>query len=279
MTSLTDPRALPSPARLAMGLKPLEDRPVLWPDTNRADELAFKQNLWEREGREVFDALTECDAEQQECYALLAEELGARHGLSPSRNPHPALLDIGLQVQEDLLLLTAHAHTYRLIAGALFFPALWRLQDKIGKGLAGIHAPVPHYDSQLDVAMNRLFARLQTSQPLERFNWTIHDTPDLYRPGVHGEDGADWPVDPMLGEKLWLRGERQVLVRLPQTGAILFTIKTWREKLGTAVARDPGWAEFLFRVLDEMPAQMKAYKSLTAKETALRHWLAEKTGI
>lgn len=275
MSALTDPAALPSPARLAMGLRPLGDGPVLVPDGERESELALKHDLWAAQGREVFDALPGCEDAQHEVLTLLSAELANRHGLAFAPGGRAALLEIGLAVQEDLLLLAPHGPTYRLVAGALFFPALWRLQDKMGKGLAAIHGPVPNYPAQLETGMDRLFAHLQAGQPLERFNWTLHDSPDLYRPGAHGAAEQDWPVDPALGQKLWLRGERQVLLRLPETGLILFTIKTWRDRLDHAVAADPRWRDFLGRVLDEMPAEMKAYKSLPAREAALRAWLAE----
>ena len=278
MSILTDPMALPSPRRLAMGLKPLADRPVLWPDAERTEELALKKSLWAAQGREVFDALPGTQAVQDEVRTVLAAELTGRHGLPYEAGGYAPLLDIGLAVQEDLLVLEAHQHTYRLVAGALFFPALWRLQDKLGKGLAAIHGPVPNYAEQLETGMDRLFARLQTGVPLERFNWTLHDTPDLYRPGVHGGAGEDWASSPALGEQLWLRGERQVLLRLPVSGAIVFTIKTWRERLDKAVTRDPDWGVFLTSVLAEMPPEMKDYKSLTAKQTALADWLEGKYG-
>ncbi len=276
MSILTDPMALPSPRRLAMGLKPLGDRPVLWPDAERGDELALKENLWATHGRDVFDALPGTQEVQEEVRTVLVAELTGCHALHYEAGGYAPLLDIGLAVQEDLLVLEAHQHTYRLVAGALFFPALWRLQDKLGKGLAAIHGPVPNYSEQLETGMDRLFARLKSDQPLERFNWTLHDTPDLYRPGVHGGADDQWASSPALAEQLWLRGERQVLLRLPASGAILFTIKTWRERLDHAVARDPDWIMFLSRVLAEMPPEMKDYKSLTAKQAALAQWLENK---
>ena len=53
--------------------------------------------------------------------------------------------------------------------------------EKIGRDLAGVHAPVPFYD-QIRRPMINVFNRgLVVGKPLERFNWALTDDPSLFQ--------------------------------------------------------------------------------------------------
>ncbi len=58
-----------------------------------------------------------------------------------------------------------------------------------------------------------------------RRNLSIHCHDDLYRPEPH-ESPESFAPDASGIDQVWLRSERQTLVRLPRTEAVLFTIKT-----------------------------------------------------
>ena len=58
-----------------------------------------------------------------------------------------------------------------------------------------------------------------------RRNLSIHNHDELFRPEPH-ESPRSFAPDPSGLDQVWLRSERQTLVRLPRTGAVLFTIKT-----------------------------------------------------
>jgi hypothetical protein len=57
-----------------------------------------------------------------------------------------------------------------------------------------------------------------------RVNWSLVDTPEPYRPPEHRARAAITAA--LAGEQLWLRVERQTLRRLPDSGAVLFGIRT-----------------------------------------------------
>lgn len=112
---------------------------------------------------------------------------------------------------------------YVLRAGALCFPARWILAEKIGRPLTAIHDPVPEYGSDLARRVNRLFQAIRVEQPMYRVNWLVYETPEPHLPrGVAEKQHRI--ADPEKG--LFLRTERQTLHRLPQTGAVVFGIKT-----------------------------------------------------
>ena len=88
-------------------------------------------------------------------------------------------------VQEDLCVLVEHEGRYRLEAASLCFPSHWRLHEKLGRSLAAIHAPVPHYAEELEAKVDRFFDRLRVDRPVVRRNLSIHCHDDLYRPEPH----------------------------------------------------------------------------------------------
>ena len=65
--------------------------------------------------------------------------------------------------------------------------------------------------------------RLPPGRVLERANWGLSATANSSAP-LHTKDRRpDWEG---VGAERWLRIERQTLRRLPQTGAVVFTIRT-----------------------------------------------------
>jgi hypothetical protein len=129
-------------------------------------------------------------------------------------------------VAEDLCVLLNDGGQWVLAAGVVCFPSHWRLRDKVGRPLAEIHGPVPDYVDELADKVDRFVDRLRPERPVWRRNWTIHTSPELYTP------------EPVHGDELWLRSERQTLRRLPETQAVAFTIRTQQVPLATVKTHD-----------------------------------------
>jgi len=122
-----------------------------------------------------------------------------------------------------LMLADPDCGEYRLQAAILCFPARWLLAEKMGHPLTVIHDPVPEYDATLARRVNRVFEALRVGRPIVRANWIIHTDPELYLPiGRETKRVARTRGD----GPLYLRTERQTLVRLPRTEAVVFGIKT-----------------------------------------------------
>jgi hypothetical protein len=138
-------------------------------------------------------------------------------------------------VHEDLCLLTQREgeEVYRLIGAAVAWPSDWRPADKLGLPLRALHAPIAGYEEQLASGVDRFMATLRPGTIYGRCNWFIAPTGARRWLAERPAAQAFAHVTPdNAGETLFVRSERQTLRRLPETGAILFTIGIYVEPLG-----------------------------------------------
>lgn len=277
--------------QLTLGIKAIA--PAEWTevDDRYAGQLAEKGRLLRERPEEVFGALAESLPAQAECLEmLLAHLFRDRPGLVECDGDSLVLsrtgdrfdrlafadrpLDLaGRLVQEDLCLMAPSQGSWRLVAATLCFPSRWRLADKLGRPMAGIHAPVPGFNDRLARPVDRFFDRVDPGQVFMRLNWSVIDDPALFQPTGHGRTGVDDSITAAnAGDRLWLRIERQTFVRLPHSGALVFGIKTVTDPLA-ALAGRPDLAAALRSTLDGMPDDMRRYKSLAPFAAALAGWL------
>ncbi|MEO9580338.1 MAG: DUF3445 domain-containing protein [Marinomonas sp.] len=145
-----------------------------------------------------------------------------------------ALLEAATTAHEDMCILTRASNTepYRLAAAAVAWPSDWSPADKIGKPLRALHEPIAGYEEQLATSVDNFMAKLKSGAIYGRANWFISHTPDMRWIGAPPEQAFTHVTPQNAGETLFVRSERQTLRRLPQTGAILFTIGIYVELLG-----------------------------------------------
>ena len=245
----------------------------------RSRQLAEKAKLFDQRHGEVFAATPEGLTASREVLAMVMAHLQQHNGAAaptPDPNLHPLEAAARL-VPEDLLLLAPRARSdeadmldWCLVAAALAFPAHWVLAEKMGRPLAGIHEPVPHYAAQLETPMDRFFTRMQVGPISHRWNWSVVTTDRLFTP--HRTRRA--PLKPGAGiDDIYLRMESQTLRKLPESGQVLFTIRTYVEPLGRW-ADVPGAMESLVEMLDRMTPQMRDYKGVELFEEALKAHVA-----
>ena len=139
---------------------------------------------------------------------------------------------LGLILQEDVCLLEKRGDEHVLTGAVLCFPASWRLAEKIGRPLTQIHTPVPEYTDNIARRVQRLFDGVRSGHPIWRFNALWYDDPELHQPRSEGvlRDVNDVETTP------YLRSERQVIWRLPESGGVLFTIHTFVLRRADALA-------------------------------------------
>ena len=130
---------------------------------------------------------------------------------------------MGQIAQNDFVIMEQRGDEHILTAAVLCFPASWLLAEKFMKGLVGIHDPVDPYDDQIARRVQRLFDGIQVNRPLWRFNALRYADPSLFQPRSMyarrpGEERHD---------ARYLRSERQTLIRLPKTRAVVFGIHTF----------------------------------------------------
>ena len=136
---------------------------------------------------------------------------------------------------EDMCLLARRPGeaAYRLVGAAVAFPTDWRIADKLGHPMIALHTPIHGYAEQLGSPVDQFMAKLKPGKIYGRCNWFVSPTSDL-RWIAEGPPEQEFAhVTPEnAGETLFVRSERQTLRKLPESGAIVFTIGIYRTALG-----------------------------------------------
>lgn len=220
------------------GIRPLDPADWLLCDDAFAGQMAERDRLIADAPEAVHALLPEALPAARELLARVLDELarlpgftlGPREvtrpdGVSVPVDPDRPLLTLGRLVQEDFCLMQrgeGRRGAEHVLTGAILcFPAGWTLAEKLGRPLIGIHRPVPIYDAGLAARVQRLFDAIRPEQPLWRANVLAYATPGLFAPRREGD-----PRPAPHGHGDFVRSERQCLVKLPETGAVVFSIHT-----------------------------------------------------
>ena len=154
-------------------------------------------------------------------FAVGAQSVRGPDGVTTAIDRDQPLKTLGRMVQPDICLMLQHGEEHALSGAILCFPASWSLQEKLGRPLIGIHRPVAVYDAVQARRVQRLFDAIRPGQPLWRANALAYADPALHQPRTEGSRRAK-PTTPSR----YIRSERQVLLRLPETRAVAFLIHT-----------------------------------------------------
>ncbi|KAM6495690.1 Protein of unknown function (DUF3445) domain containing protein [Amanita muscaria] len=186
-----------------------------------------------------------------------------------------------LLVQDDLaIMIEGRDGRHYFQAGAICVPGFWQMEHKIGKTLDEIHLSghVPQYQEKLQPSLERFFRRLSVDKPVVRNNYFIQlvgsrsdeelDPDELawsYTTNgpedgfEHGDRYAPHDRPEPRPEILRLRTERQTLRRLPKSGAVIFTIRTYVVPIEELV-KEAGVAGRLASAIESWPDEVVEYK-------------------
>lgn len=249
-------------ARLRVGARTLpDDQWVSVPDDDWAPTLAMKQQLLRDRYGEVVG--------YDECAKDACEE--AARGILESFNVSPsdqegidALIDAAAAVADDLCILIPDENgVARLRAAVLCSPNRWRLAEKLGGTMTQIHAPVARYEEDLRSPVDAVITRLHPDRSLWRVNWGIANHPSLFQPDIPPATPEMNPAD------MWVRAEWQTLRRLPETGAVLFTIRTFVESARDFFEREYDIVHGFADLISKLPDDVAQYKSIAPYRDAL----------
>lgn len=227
---------LNGPLSLAPGLKPIEPETWLRPDTE-AHVLTEKRALMQAQRADVLAIDAPEDRLEPVAAAVLAG--AAAPGGWPT-----ALEAAASAVSDDICVLMRDGEgLWRLRAASLCAPTFWRLSEKIGEPLSGLHQPVTGANPGMVGRVHRMFNALRPGQVLERFNWTVQPGTERFTPdqAPFKAKAAALPEEGAL-DALWLRVERQTISKLESTGDVIFTIRVSIDPLRAALA-EAGHAE------------------------------------
>jgi dimethylamine monooxygenase subunit A len=260
-------------ARHKVGLRPVD--PGAWLELtgdDAAGQLAEKRRVFDGHRGAVLAALPGSQEACLELLDLVREATAGGPAVSVPAGCHP-LEEAGRMVPEDFCVHLPDSETgvLTLVAGCVAFPNRWTLADKLGQPVTAVHTPVPDYAAQLGRPVERVMDRLPDSRILERHNWGVVGDGELFAPLPAAARRADWQG---IGLQQWLRVERQTLRRLPQSGAVVFTIRTLMAPL-EILRGDPEAAGLLGEAIRELPHDVARYKlGPPIARAALLEWLA-----
>ncbi|MFW0794430.1 DUF3445 domain-containing protein [Gordonia sp. CPCC 205515] len=193
--------------------------------------------------------------------------------------PEEPLRYITSQVQEDIALLDQRSGSLFVDAGLITFAADWSFGFDVGMSFLEIHGPVPRVRTEgVITRAHEFLKRLQPHEPYRRTNWTMTIGRRL---DVSTERYPEWGPDREMignvddetfGRLVHLRVEVQHLIRLPDSGAIMFLIRTYLlplEQLATVEA----WRHRTAEVLAELPDDMADYKGIIKYRNRSADWL------
>lgn len=183
-------------------------------------------------------------------------------------------------VQDDLALMIERPDgQYYLLSGAVLLAGFWRLEDKVGMPLAEIHtsADVPQYREKLERGMMSFFRRLRCEDMYARNNYFIQVDDELpWSWSIGSEDSPEISWDTAQKDRAvehhMFRSERQSLRRLPKTGAVLFTIRTYFLPI-TEIAKEDYVPGRLASAVRSWGSDVRRYKGAEKYERVLLEYL------
>ncbi|KAK3321806.1 hypothetical protein B0H66DRAFT_181178 [Apodospora peruviana] len=169
--------------------------------------------------------------------AVGIDNLWSGESFNTTRKPlaEDPMLTCARLVQDDLAIMIEKSDgQYYLLAAAIFLPGFWRADEKFGMSLSELHTSgdVPQFREKLERGMMNFFRRVKPEEMVARNNYFFQVDDDLaWSWSIGSEDDAhpSWSKSEKNRaiEHHHFRSERQTLRRLPKTGGVVFTIRTY----------------------------------------------------
>ncbi|CAH2351988.1 hypothetical protein CLIB1423_05S03004 [[Candida] railenensis] len=205
-----------------------------------------------------------------------------KEGFRTEKQEDPALTAAKM-IQDDFAIMMENEEgVYHLKAGAILLAGFWRLKDKLNMPLSMIHTSgdVPKYNEKLKSGMEKFFIRQPCDKPVVRNNYFIQT--DDHLPwstsiGSESEEGIGWyTAEPAThAEQLYFRSERQSLRRLPKSGAIVFTVRTYFLPIAE-LAQEPYIPRRLLNGMSTWDTDVQEYKGWHKYKDVIVPYLEEK---
>lgn len=231
--TLADAPWMQAQTRRLPGVQPLDPRDWIVVDDAYAGQMSERARILKDHRADVLQTLPKAYNAIQELHDTVLAHLAERDdfeingttclrpdGVRVDLYDDEPLAVLCRLVTEDFCILQKSGSEHDLTAALLCFPASWTLSQKFGSPLAHVHAPVEEYDDGVAKRVQRLFDAVQVGKPLWRSNALRYRDPELYQPRPENEPRSyEKPGD-------YIRTERQCILRLPETQAVVFSIQT-----------------------------------------------------
>lgn len=221
----------PLTAKALPGIQPLAPQDWLQPDDAFGGQMRVRDQLIDCHRGEVLmlaDTAIPAAAELlrmvlAQLYPAYKEPFRRADGQMVDLNWADPLGTLGRITQQDFCILEKRGGEHVMTGAVLCFPANWTLSEKFMAPLTGIHQPVESYDASIAMRVQRLFDGVQVGRPLWRFNSLWYRDPTLHQPRSH----FDTQDEGHAVDAEYMRSEKQMILRLPETRAVVFCIHTF----------------------------------------------------
>jgi len=245
------------PPQFQVGLSRIEAANWMSPDPE-TNWLPLKSERLDADPAKYYRALPSATAAEEEALSRIE----AATGNIRSSREEPALIAAGRLVSDDLVVMENAGEGWVSTSLLLTQPTFFSLDDAFNRELHDLHAPVPNGSPSLAGKISRVFDRMPAGEVFERFNWTVQLGMERHWP--HGsamrEQLKSTPPDAAIDEMV-LRVERQTLVRLEASNAILFCIRISLDPIRDALA-DPA----------DRDAFAKSWRAASEHALAYKRW-------
>lgn len=257
-----------------LGLAPLDPAGFFGPWPDDAAQLAVRRRRLDAAPDEALAWDDRAAPALDEFQRLLASWLP---GLGELPAGCAALLELGRAIVPDFVLLGPVGDDPRpvVLAGCVRFPSRWRISDKFLRALSEVHGPVPGLNEALGPTMDRLLANMPPGKCLGRDNWGVCAVPELDQ---HPDRPLPLVESPLCPGRAWLRREDQLLMKLPETGAMLFGIRVSHHPWESLRRDDPRYAARVREELSTHGPELLEYKHIAHVREELRAWLGNEAG-
>jgi hypothetical protein len=254
------------PPGFNIGLRPIE--PAHWLEGGGADA-ERKARLRLKHPDLVWGETEGSRAGQEEVLRLVEAKTGQRG--DPALEP---LWAASLLVADDLCLMERREAGWTLTAVSLCSPTLFTVAESLGKPLRGLHEPVPNFEERFLWRVERMFDNLPADRIVERRNWTVLNSDELFLPSSGPIRALIPEIRPSRAQdELYVRVERQTL-RVLETGGILFTIRIWMDKLAE-LRGHPELMTAFAKAWREAPPDFRSYKGLAHYDHLIEAFLGD----
>lgn len=251
--------------RWRLGARPLDlDRWFEFGDDGE-EWVAEKAGIMNDHAGQAFAVIPDAEPECREVAEAIAAHLDVE--LDPVLHPLDAA---ARHVPDDLVVMVQRDGRLVFGGGSVCFPNRWDLPSKLGLTMAEVHAPVAGLNDQLGRAVDDFLVRLTPDRSYWRLGWGLIDSLEGFEPPRHRPGRSFGPTD------LAVRVERETLRRFPQTGCVLFGIRTYLTPL-PAASRDGDLAAAVAGIVDAMPPPVRQYKDLEAIGDEVVGWLRQRS--
>lgn len=197
---------------------------------------------------------------------------------SPGVEPLAAISQF---LEEDFILLQQVDGQDQITAASNAYSSSGRIVSSVGRSIPWAHKFVPTLNDQLGPRIDRVLGNIKIDAPVERFNWLLTpiasrlfpEDPHAANTAAVDKINAALVEDPArAGDALWIRVERQTLLRLPESGALAFSIYTYSDPL-SSIAGDRESLAAMHRLIGSYSEERMNYAAMALIREPVLKWL------